>query len=136
MASETRILPDGEALPPLDSDDSRAEEGAELIFHGRVRRGEGELSIVALHYEHYEGMAEKELAALAAECAARFEIRDITCLHRVGRVAVGEASLRVEIWSAHRGPAIEALAWFISELKQRVPIWKWAVTADGTRAPT
>lgn len=131
---ETRLI-EG-ALPPIAPDDTRRGDGAELIFHGRVREHEGADEIVALDYEHYPEMTERELRALAEETAARFPVTDVICLHRIGRVAVGEASLRVTIVSPHRVEALDAMTWFVAEMKRRVPIWKWAVSADGERRPT
>jgi molybdopterin synthase catalytic subunit len=123
-------------LPPLEANDSHRDEGAELIFHGRVRETEGDREIVALDYEHYPQMAEAELRKLASETADRFPLRELQLLHRVGQVPVGQPSLRVVIWSKHRAEALEAMAWLIAELKQRVPIWKWAITPDGQRLPS
>lgn len=130
----TRIV--HEALPRVPADDSHSRDGAEIIFHGRVRDQEKGEPIEALVYEYYEGMAEKELQALGEETAAKFPISDLSCTHRVGRVAVGEAGVQVIIWSPHRSEGLKALAWFIQELKERVPIWKWAVTAEGEEKPT
>lgn len=134
MSVEVRLV-DG-ALAPIEDDASRRDDGAELIFHGRVRRREGDDEIAALDYEHYPTMTEQELQALADETLERFGLSALRCLHRVGRVPVGEASLRVTIVSAHRAEALDAMAWFVTEMKRRVPIWKWAVTADGERRPT
>jgi molybdopterin synthase catalytic subunit len=39
-------------------------------------------------------------------------------------VAVGEASLWIEVVSAHRGEAFSACQWVIDEMKRVVPIWK------------
>ncbi len=123
-------------LENLPMDDSRTDDGAELIFHGRVRDEEEGEKIIGLDYEHYPEMAESELQKLGEETAERFDIHDLFCRHRVGRIAVGEASLRVVIWSRHRKEALQAMDWFIVELKKRVPIWKWGVTADGRRFPS
>jgi len=123
-------------LPPLPADDSRSDDGAEVVFHGRVRAEESGQAIAALDYEHYAGMAEKELQALAEEAVDRFGVHDLFCQHRVGRIPVGEIALRVVFWSRHRAEAFQALDWFILELKKRVPIWKWGVTADGERFPS
>lgn len=133
----SRITPD--ALPDLTDgtpDAGHPQAGAELLFHGRVRPQEEGREIIALDYEHYAGMAETELATLASEAERRFELVSLDVIHRVGRVAVGEASLRVTIRSKHRAEGIAALGWFVSELKQRVPIWKWGVTAGGERFPS
>jgi len=118
------------------NEDSRQNDGAELIFNGRVRVTENGENITALEYEQYEGMAEAELTQLAEETCKKFPIHDLFCKHRIGRVDVGETSLHVVIWSKHRKEGLEAMTWFISELKKRVPIWKWAILKDGMRIPS
>ncbi|MEE9166178.1 MAG: molybdenum cofactor biosynthesis protein MoaE [Candidatus Neomarinimicrobiota bacterium] len=126
---------DGE-ITPFPSEDSRTSDGAELVFNGRVRNVEGENAIMALEYEQYEGMAARELQVLAEEAEGKFPIHDLFCRHRVGEVPVGEVSMHVSIWSEHRTEALEAITWFLSELKSRVPIWKWAVLPDGQKLPS
>ncbi len=118
------------------NDDTMVQKGAELIFNGRVRATEHGQKIIALEYEQYEGMTKSELTLLADETCNKFPIHDIYCKHRIGKVAVGETSLHVVIWSKHRKEAIEAMDWFILELKKRVPIWKWAILEDGSRIPS
>ena len=124
---------------PIDffpSEDNRQQDGAELVFNGRVRATEDDKNITALEYEYYEGMAEAELTQLAEEAMNKFPIHDLFCRHRIGRVDVGESSLHVSMWSKHRREGLAAMDWFISELKKRVPIWKWAILEDGTRIPS
>ena len=118
------------------SEDNRQQDGAELVFNGRVRATEHGENITALEYEQYEGMAEAELTQLAEEAMNKFPIHDLFCRHRIGRVDVGETSLHISIWSQHRKEAIEAMDFFIIELKKRVPIWKWAILSDGTKVPS
>ncbi len=124
---------------PIDffpSEDNRQQDGAELVFNGRVRATEDDKNITALEYEYYEGMAEEELTQLAEKTMNKFPIHDLFCRHRIGRVDVGESSLHVSIWSKHRREGLDAMDWFISELKKCVPIWKWAILADGTKVPS
>ena len=118
------------------SDNNRQKDGAELVFNGRVRDMELGEKITSLEYEQYDGMAEAELKQLAVETAQRFPINDIFCKHRIGKVNVGETSLHVVIWSKHRQEGIDAMPWFIAELKKRVPIWKWAILEDGSKVPS
>ena len=117
-------------------DDKRKEDGAELIFNGRVRNMEQGKEIIALEYEQYEGMAEVELKKIAEQTCKKFPITDLFCWHRIGIIDVGEISLHVVIWSKHRRESLEAMNWFISELKKHVPIWKWAIMIDNTRVPS
>ncbi|MDP6755452.1 MAG: molybdenum cofactor biosynthesis protein MoaE [Candidatus Marinimicrobia bacterium] len=123
-------------IPFFPNDDSRLQDGAELIFNGRVRATEHGDAITALEYEQYEGMAEAELTQLAKDTCQKFSINDIFCKHRIGKVDVGETSLHIVIWSKHRQEGIDAMSWFIIELKKRVPIWKWAILGDGSRIPS
>ena len=121
---------------PFESDDNQKEKGAELVFNGRVRETEHGKKIKVLEYEQYEDMAEKELIKIARETQNKFPIKDLFCRHRIGKVKVGEASLHVSIWSKHRKEGLEAMSFFIIELKKRVPIWKWAILENGEKIPS
>ena len=124
------------SIIPFESDDNQKEKGAELIFNGRVRETEHGKKIRMLEYEQYEDMAEKELIKIARETQNKFPIKDLLCRHRIGKVKVGETSLHVSIWSKHRQEGLEAMSFFIIELKKRVPIWKWAIFENGEKIPS
>ena len=124
------------SIIPFESDDNQKEKGAELIFNGRVRETEHGKKIKVLEYEQYEDMAEKELINIAQETQNKFPIKDLLCRHRIGEVKVGETSLHVSIWSKHRKEGLEAMSFFIIELKKRVPIWKWAILENGKKIPS
>ena len=126
----------GSSITPFDSNDNQKEKGAELIFNGRVRGTENGKKIKMLEYEQYEEMAEKELKTIAQEAQNKFPIKDLLCRHRIGEVKVGETSLHVSIWSKHRKEGLEAMSFFIIELKKRVPIWKWAILENGEKIPS
>ena len=124
------------SIIPFESDDNQKEKGAELIFNGRVRETEHGKKIKVLEYEQYEDMAEKELIKIARETQNKFPIKDLLCRHRIGKVKVGETSLHISIWSKHRKEGLEAMSFFIIELKKRVPIWKWAILKNGEKIPS
>ena len=126
----------GSSITPFDSNDNQKEKGAELIFNGRVRGTEHGKKIRMLEYEQYEDMAEKELRMIAQETQNKFPIKDLLCKHRIGGVKVGETSLHVSVWSKHRKEGLEAMSFFIIELKKRVPIWKWAILENGEKIPS
>ena len=124
------------SIIPFESDDNQKEKGAELVFNGRVRETEHGKKIKVLEYEQYEDMAEEELIKIARETQNKFPIKDLLCRHRIGEGKVGETSLHVSIWSKHRKEGLEAMSFFIIELKKRVPIWKWAILANGEKIPS
>ena len=112
------------------------QNGAELVFNGKVRGTEKGKPIKYLEYEYYEGMAEAELKLLANKVCKKFTINHLYCRHRVGKVKAGEISIHIIILSKHRKEAIKAMDWFIIKLKKNVPIWKWAILNDGTKVPS
>ena len=100
------------------------QNGAELVFNGRVRGTEKGKPIQYLEYEYYEGMAEAELKLLANKVCKKFTINHLYCRHRVGKVKAGEISIHIIILSKHRKEAIRAMDWFIIKLKNKLIIIK------------
>jgi len=107
--------------------------GAAILFVGMVRDVNDGRPVVGIEYSGYEPMAASELAAIVAEAAARFGTDDIAVEHRIGVLAIGEASVVIAVAHPRRGTAYEASRFVIEELKHRVPIWKREAYADGTR---
>ena len=56
----------------------------------------------------------------------------VAAVHRVGRLAIGDAAVVVATAAVHRGEAFEASRALIDELKATVPIWKHQLFTDGT----
>jgi molybdopterin synthase catalytic subunit len=98
--------------------------GACVTFEGWVRvRNEGR-EVTALEYEAYEVLALKEGDAVLAEARGRFQVLQVACVHRVGRLALGDLAVWVGVTAEHRGAAFDACRYVIDEIKARVPIWK------------
>lgn len=106
------------------------DHGGTAAFLGTTRREGHVRPVEAIDYEAYEELALAELRAIAAEAGDRFGAR-VAAVHRVGRVDVGEPSVAVAASAPHRAAAFAACRWAIDELKERVPIWKRVVYADG-----
>jgi molybdopterin synthase catalytic subunit/molybdopterin converting factor small subunit len=107
------------------------EDGAVVVFDGIVRNNTRGRRTLYLNYEAYEEMALKQMRQLDAEARERFKVRQVTMVHRLGRLEVGETSVLIVVASAHRAQAFEACRWLIDTLKQTVPIWKKETFADG-----
>jgi len=105
--------------------------GAVASFTGLVR---GDGGLVTLTLEHYPGMTEAALNALATEAAARWPIGAVTILHRTGEMTAGERIVFVGTASVHRAAALEACAFLIDALKTRAPFWKRERFVDGREA--
>jgi molybdopterin synthase catalytic subunit len=102
--------------------------GAAVSFTGIVRGQEAGQPIHALEYEAFQRMAEHQFDLLFSELEQRWPVESVRLVHRVGVVPVNEPSLCVEVVAPHRGEAFAACQFLIDQMKQRVPIWKRALT--------
>jgi molybdopterin synthase catalytic subunit len=98
--------------------------GAAVYFAGMVRGTEDAATISAIDYEAFEAMARHQFHLIFGTIEKRWPIETIRLVHRVGRVAVNEPSLWVEVIGPHRGEAFAACEYLIHEMKRVVPIWK------------
>ncbi|HWD20134.1 MAG TPA: molybdenum cofactor biosynthesis protein MoaE [Verrucomicrobiae bacterium] len=103
--------------------------GAVVNFLGCVRGQETGNEIAALEYEAFEPMARHQFNLLLDQVEKRWPISSVRLVHRLGRVAVGEPSLWVEVVAPHRAEAFAAAQFLIDEMKRTVPIWKKPVAS-------
>ncbi|HLI77726.1 MAG TPA: molybdenum cofactor biosynthesis protein MoaE [Acidobacteriaceae bacterium] len=106
-------------------------DGAVCVFDGIVRNNTRGRQTLHLDYEAYEEMALKQMHTLRLEAIAKYGVREIAVVHRLGRLFVGETSVLIAVASAHRGAAFDACRWVIDTLKKTVPIWKHEQFVDG-----
>lgn len=104
--------------------------GGVATFTGRVRADDG---VTTLTLEHYPGMTEAALTAIAEVATARWTLAAVVIAHRVGPIRPGERIVFVAASAAHRTAALEACAYCIDRLKTDAPFWKREATADGDR---
>jgi molybdopterin synthase catalytic subunit len=105
--------------------------GAVSHFVGVVRDSNLGRAVDHLEYDAYPAMATKKMREIAEEVRERWPINAIAMHHRVGRLAIGEASVAIAVSSPHRADGIAACHYAIDRLKQVVPIWKKEVWTDG-----
>jgi molybdopterin synthase catalytic subunit len=98
--------------------------GAVATFVGVVRDTNLNRRVTHLEYEAYEPMALKALAQICQEANREWPGVRLAVHHRVGRLAIGEASIVIAAASAHRSAAFAACRYMIERVKQIVPIWK------------
>jgi molybdopterin synthase catalytic subunit len=115
-----------EAVAPSD--------GAALLFLGVVREENDGRPVSRLEYSAYAPMAEREMLRIADEARVRFGTGRIAVEHRVGALAIGEASVAIVVAAPHRAEVYEASRHVIEELKRRVPVWKREGYVDGDTA--
>lgn len=107
------------------------EVGAIVTFVGTVRNHARGRQVLWLDYEAYEAGCLPIFAEIAKEMREQWTIADVAMHHRVGHLAIGDASVVIAVASSHRHEAFAACEYAIDRLKQLAPIWKKEAYADG-----
>ena len=108
--------------------------GAVCCFVGTVRDrngGDAAGAVASMELEHYPGMTEKSIEAMAQEAFRRFDILGVRVIHRVGVLAPPDQIVLVAVTSAHRGQSFQACEFLMDYLKTQAPFWKKEQTAAG-----
>lgn len=112
-----------------DAAASGRDMGAVVTFLGVVRDDSGRMA--RMEIEHYPGMTERAIAAIAGEARARWALADVLVIHRHGPMLPGEAIMMVATAARHRSAAFEAAEFLMDYLKSRAPFWKKEFGPDG-----
>jgi molybdopterin synthase catalytic subunit len=107
--------------------------GASILFVGTVRETNDGRQVSGMEYTAYTAMAEREMQSILDEAANKFPGSFTVIVHRIGELAIGDASVAIATSHPHRSEAYAANRYAIEQLKTRVPIWKREHYIDGTR---
>jgi molybdopterin synthase catalytic subunit len=107
--------------------------GAIASFVGVCRDDNEGDAVATMTLEHYPGMTEKALAEIVDAAMARWQLIDVTVIHRVGELKPTDQIVLVAVASAHRGEAFAACEFVMDYLKTRAPFWKKEATPSGSR---
>jgi len=107
--------------------------GAIASFVGVVRDLNDGASVDTMTLEHYPGMTEKALQTIVADAEKRWDLIDVSVVHRVGELRPTDPIVLVAVASAHRGDAFQACEFIMDYLKTRAPFWKKEEDSQGTR---
>jgi molybdopterin synthase catalytic subunit len=119
-----RVTSDPLDVTAVSSIVSSADCGAVATFVGLVRNENGGRRVLWLEYEAYEPLAVKSFVRIDEEAGERWPSVGLAIHHRVGRIAIGDASVVIAAASPHRAEAFAACRYAIERIKQIAPIWK------------
>jgi molybdopterin synthase catalytic subunit len=103
--------------------------GAIVTFLGTVRDD----GIERMEVEAFRDAALSELEAIRQEAMSRFSLRAAEVAHRTGSLAVGEAIVAIVCSAAHREEAFAGCRYILEQMKERSPLWKKEISAEGGR---
>lgn len=107
--------------------------GAVVTFLGTVRDLNDGKDVSGMTLEYYPGMTEKALTKIAKQALERWDIEDVTVIHRVGELRVPDQIVLVGVSGKHRGEAFDACEFVIDYLKTEAPFWKKETLPEGER---
>lgn len=105
--------------------------GAYTAFEGWVRRQNDGRQVDYLVYSSYPELAINQGRAVIEEAKRRFAIDEAACVHRIGRLDVGDMAVWVGVTAGHRDAAFAACRFIIDTVKAEVPVWKQEFYLDG-----
>lgn len=104
--------------------------GAIALFVGTVRDHDQGRAVTALSYSAHPSGTE-QLRQVAEKVAARFSVRALAAVHRVGDLEIGDLAVVTAAAADHRDEAFAACRALIEEVKATVPVWKNQLLASG-----
>lgn len=111
----------------------RGDIGAVVAFVGTVREMNGAGAVSQMELEHYPGMTEAALEAIAREAGRRWPVSDILIVHRIGALRGCDQIVLAAVAARHRGEAFAACEFVMDYLKTRAPFWKKEMTTHGAQ---
>ncbi|MGE8066296.1 molybdopterin synthase catalytic subunit MoaE [Pseudomonas sp. NPDC089569] len=107
--------------------------GAVVNFVGYVRDINAGQDVAGLFLEHYPGMTERALHRIIDDAKARWPLKAVTVVHRIGQLSISEPIVFVGVSSQHRHAAFDACAFIMDYLKTDAPFWKREDLSNGSR---
>jgi molybdopterin synthase catalytic subunit len=106
--------------------------GGIVLFSGEVRNHNSGKEVLYLEYEAFVPLAEKMIKEIVDAAKAKWELHFACCIHRIGKLDIGESAVVVITSHSHRGESYEANKYIIDRVKHEAPIWKNEFYLDGT----
>lgn len=94
-----------------------------------------------LQYTAYHKLALRTMLSITKQISAKYGLKGIAMIHRLGTVPIGEESILIAVSSPHRQAAWRAGEEALEECKSKVEVWKreefegeegiWRANRDG-----
>jgi molybdopterin synthase catalytic subunit len=97
--------------------------GAVVSFIGLVRDLDNE-PIKKITLEYYPKMTKKTLESIVTKAREKWNLKNITIIHRIGDLAFNEQIVLVITTSKHRQTAFESCQFIMDFLKTKATFWK------------
>jgi molybdopterin synthase catalytic subunit len=104
--------------------------GCVVLFLGTVRDMTDNKTVRQIELEADEEEAIRQLEQIREEVIEKFGAMDVSIVHRVGTLDVGENIVIIAVGARHRPEAFAGCRYAIERLKEMVHIWKKEITEE------
>lgn len=84
-------------------------------------------NIASIYYETYDQMAIDLMEKIKKDAVERFHVTDVSIIHRVGHIPLGDFSIVVSVSARRIDDAFSACKFIVEEVNSELPIWKYEV---------
>ncbi|MFX1606442.1 MAG: molybdenum cofactor biosynthesis protein MoaE [Promethearchaeota archaeon] len=102
--------------------------GCLVLFLGTVRDVTNGKTVREIQLQADEEEAVKQLEQIREEAIEKFGVTDVSIVHRIGTLSVGENIVIIAVGAGHRPQAFDGCRYAIEKLKEFVHIWKKEIT--------
>lgn len=125
-----RITESDFQIDQIVADTRKPSMGCFVLFLGTVRDVADDKTVIKIEVEVDENEAIKQLQQIRIETIEKFDVTDVSIVHRVGTLPVGENIVIIAVGAGHRPEAFAGCRYVIERIKEFVHIWKKEVTKD------
>jgi molybdopterin synthase catalytic subunit len=104
--------------------------GCVVLFLGTVRDMTNNATVRQIELEADKEEAIRQLTRIREEVIEKFGVIDVSIVHRVGTLNVGENIVIIAVGAGHRPEAFAGCRYAIERLKELVHIWKKEITEE------
>jgi molybdopterin synthase catalytic subunit len=119
-------------IPALLKHAHHPQAGGMVLFSGEVRNHNAGKAVKFLEYEAEISIGNLLINEIVGMASQKWNLNFGLCMHRIGRLQVGESAVIVITSHTHRKEAYEANQYIIDRVKHETPIWKKEYYEDGT----
>ncbi len=109
-----------------------SDSGCVVTYVGLIRDNSRGKEVLSVEYTDTDGNAEAGLRGIAGQIKQRWPVKNVSIVHRVGKLEVGDINLVVAIASGHRQEGLEAAAYAVDCFKEKLPTAKKETYRDGS----
>lgn len=83
--------------------------------------------VKSIFFETYEEMAKELMERIKRDALERYHLTDVSIVHRVGHIPVGEYAFVVSVSARRIDDAFSACKFIVEEMNSELPVWKYEV---------